>query len=62
LVEDSPVFNGMTADFKEKHINNTLNKRLATADDCAAAISFLLTQEHITGQAIHINGGQYFGA
>jgi 3-oxoacyl-[acyl-carrier protein] reductase len=62
LVEDSPVFNGMTADFREKHINNTLNKRLATADDCAAAINFLLTQEHITGQVIHINGGQYFGA
>lgn len=61
LVEGSPVFNGMTADFREKHINNTLNKKLATADDCAAAINFLLTQEHITGQVIHINGGQYFG-
>jgi 3-oxoacyl-[acyl-carrier protein] reductase len=61
LVEGSPVFNGMTPDFREKHINNTLNKRLATTDDCAAAINFLLTQEHITGQIIHINGGQYFG-
>lgn len=62
LVENSPVFKGMTDDFREKHINNTLNKRLATADDCAAAINFLLTQEHVTGQVIHINGGQYFGA
>ncbi len=62
LVEGSPVFNGMTTDFREKHINNTLNKRLAKPDDCAAAINFLLTQEHITGQVIHINGGQYFGA
>ena len=62
LVEDSVVYKGMTPDFREKHINNTLDKKLATADDCANTIHFLLTQEHITGQVIHINGGQYFGA
>ena len=62
LIEDSPVFNGMTTDFREKHINNTLNKRLASAEDCASAINFLVTQEHITGQVIHVNGGQYFGS
>jgi 3-oxoacyl-[acyl-carrier protein] reductase len=61
LIEDSPVFIGMTNNFREQHINNTLNKRLASADDCAKAIEFLLQQEHITGQVIHINGGQYFG-
>ncbi|HEX7414975.1 MAG TPA: SDR family oxidoreductase [Bacteroidia bacterium] len=61
LVEGTPVFNGMTSDFREKHINNTLDKKLATTDDCVNAIYFLLTQEHITGQVIHINGGHYFG-
>jgi 3-oxoacyl-[acyl-carrier protein] reductase len=62
LVENSTVYIGMTSDFREKHINNTLDKKLATVDDCANTINFLLTQEHITGQVIHINGGQYFGA
>lgn len=62
LVEDSVVYKGMSLDFREKHINNTLDKKLATADDCANTINFLLIQEHITGQVIHINGGQYFGA
>jgi 3-oxoacyl-[acyl-carrier protein] reductase len=61
LVEDSPVFNRMTPDFREKHINNTLNKKLASPHDCAEAIYFLLTQTHITGQVLHINGGQFFG-
>jgi 3-oxoacyl-[acyl-carrier protein] reductase len=61
LVEGSPVFNRMTPDFREKHLNNTLIQRLATPTDCAEAIYFLLTQQHITGQVIHINGGQYFG-
>jgi 3-oxoacyl-[acyl-carrier protein] reductase len=61
LIENSPVFNRMTQDFREKHISNTLDKKLATSDDCAEAIYFLLHQKHITGQTLHINGGQYFG-
>ena len=61
LIAHSPVYEGMTADFRERHIQNTLDKRLATADECAQSIHFLLKQEHITGQIIHINGGQYFG-
>jgi 3-oxoacyl-[acyl-carrier protein] reductase len=61
LVEGSPVFKRMTSDFKEKHLNATLNKRLLQPEECAETILFLLRNQHITGQIIHLNGGQYFG-
>lgn len=61
LIEGSPVFMRMTDDFKEKHLNNTLNKKLTSALDCAETMFFLLKQEQINGQIIHINGGQYYG-
>ena len=61
LISDSPVFERMTPDFRSKHLNATLNKRLLLPEECAHTIWFLLNQEHITGQIIHLNGGQYFG-
>lgn len=61
LVKGTPVHRRMTEDFKENHVKNTLLHRLATVEDCAEGIFFLFTQKQITGQLIHINGGQYFG-
>ena len=36
--------------------------RIATADDIAALAVFLLSREsaHITGQTLHVNGGEFF--
>ena len=61
LVKATPVHNRMTKDFRELHLKNTLLHQLATTKDCAEAIFFLFTQKQITGQTVHINGGQYFG-
>lgn len=61
LVKGTPVHKGMTEDFRENHLKNTLLQQLTTTKDCAEAIFFLLKQKQITGQLIHINGGQYFG-
>ncbi|MDP1974007.1 MAG: SDR family oxidoreductase, partial [Sediminibacterium sp.] len=61
LVKDTPVHKGMTPDVKEKHLKQTLLNQLTTASDCAEAIYFLFTQQQMTGQVVHINGGQYFG-
>lgn len=61
LVSNSPVFERMTPDFRAKHLNATLNKRLLLPEECADTAWFLINQDHITGQIIHLNGGQYFG-
>jgi 3-oxoacyl-[acyl-carrier protein] reductase len=60
LIEETPVYERMTLDFRQKHMNESLTKRLTTTADCADAIYFLYTQKQITGQVLHINGGQYF--
>lgn len=61
LVKDTPVDKGMSPDFRQKHLKQTLLQQLTTATDCAEAIYFLFTQQQMTGQVVHINGGQYFG-
>ncbi|HLD53051.1 MAG TPA: SDR family oxidoreductase [Sediminibacterium sp.] len=61
LVKDTPVDKGMTADFRAKHLKQTILNKLTTAADCAEAIYFLFSQKQMTGQVVHVNGGQYFG-
>ena len=61
LVKGTPVHKRMTPDFRDNHMKNTLLQQLATPIDCAEAIYFLYKQKQITGQLVHINGGQYFG-
>lgn len=61
LVKGTPVHKRMTPDFRENHLKQTLLQQLATTKDCAEAIYFLYTQKLVTGQLVHINGGQYFG-
>ena len=51
----------MTEDFKNKHISNTLNKRLITMDECIDGINFILKSKHYTGQILHLNGGMVYG-
>ena len=61
LVIDSKVYKGMTSDFKQNHINSTPLGKLADVEDILSAYLFLITNKHITGQIININGGQYNG-
>jgi nucleoside-diphosphate-sugar epimerase len=49
----------MTDDFINKHITTTPLKKLATIDDVCDVYIFLSQNNHITGQIININGGQY---
>lgn len=60
LVLDTPVYDEMTDDFLQNHINSTPLRKLATMDEICNAYIFLSENGHITGQTIHINGGQYF--
>lgn len=62
LIENSPVFDRMTPDFREKHLNATLTKKNTTALDCAKSILFLMESEQITGQILHVNGGMIYGS
>tara|TARA_Y100000310_G_scaffold322082_1_gene380641 strand:+ start:33 stop:707 length:675 start_codon:yes stop_codon:yes gene_type:complete len=61
LIKNSTVFNSMTEDFKNKHISNTLNKRLITMGECIDGINFILKSKHYTGQILHLNGGMVYG-
>ena len=61
LIKDSTVYNGMSEDFKQKHINNTLNKKLLEIDQCIHGIDFIIKNQHYTGQILHINGGMIYG-
>jgi 3-oxoacyl-[acyl-carrier protein] reductase len=61
LIQDSPVFDRMTDDFRAKHLNANLNQTLLTPDEVAQAVQFCLKQPQLTGQVLQLNGGQYFG-
>jgi 3-oxoacyl-[acyl-carrier protein] reductase len=61
LVKDSPVYNRMTQDFKERHINASLTKTLLTEKELTDMFITLISQKNLNGQIIHLNGGQYFG-
>lgn len=61
LVEDSPVFNQMTEEFRNSHLNTTPLKKFSSAADVSNAFLFLIENSSLTGQIIQINGGQVFG-
>lgn len=61
LIEDTPVFHAMTDDFRDRHMASTPLGRLATAEECAAAIEFLLSHPHLTGVVLNMDGGQSLG-
>lgn len=62
LIQDSPVFNRMTPDFREKHKNSMLSPSFLTPKDVAKAVGFIHSQDNFNGQIIHLNGGQHFGS
>jgi 3-oxoacyl-[acyl-carrier protein] reductase len=59
LIENSKVYNNMTDDFKQNHLNNIPLCRFTKVKDIIDAYLFLIQNQCITGQTIHINGGQY---
>jgi 3-oxoacyl-[acyl-carrier protein] reductase len=61
LVLGSKVYEGMTKDFIDNHLNTTPLNRLAHSEDIVEAYLFLIKNKHITGQVINVNGGQYTG-
>jgi 3-oxoacyl-[acyl-carrier protein] reductase len=60
LVEGTPVYEGMTEDFRENHREST-PLDLATPGEVADAVRFLVGHQRLTGVVMHMNGGQYFG-
>ena len=60
LVYDSKVYKGMTSDFRTNHLNDTLLKKFLSTNECSDSIMFLMNNNHITGEILQINGGQYF--
>ncbi|NCC21234.1 MAG: 3-oxoacyl-[acyl-carrier-protein] reductase [Alphaproteobacteria bacterium] len=55
----SPMTDALTDEQKDKINRNIALGRMGTADEVAAAVMFLATNEagYITGQTIHVNGG-----
>lgn len=62
LVEGSPVDQRMTADFRARHREASLLDRSLSMDECAAAVTFLISHPHMTGATLHLNGGEFLGA
>ena len=60
LVYDSKVYKGMTSDFRTNHLNDTLLNKFLSTNECSDSIMFLMKNNHITGEVLQINGGQYF--
>ena len=57
LIIDSTVYRTMTPDFRERHLNNALTKKLTTAAECAEAVYFMCMNKQITGQVLQVSGG-----
>ena len=61
LVKDSPVYNRMTQEFRERHVKASLTNTLLTEKELSDMFITLISQKNLNGQIIHLNGGQYFG-
>jgi 3-oxoacyl-[acyl-carrier protein] reductase len=57
LVEGSPVFEGMTPDFREKHRTRMFNKQFVKAANVVRVIDELLLNDNINRETIHLDGG-----
>jgi NAD(P)-dependent dehydrogenase (short-subunit alcohol dehydrogenase family) len=60
LIRDSPVFERMTDDFRARHLQNNIMGTLLKPKEVAEMIFVFTEQKQLTGQTIHLNGGQYF--
>jgi len=57
LIENSPVYNGMTEDFRAKHAGNMFNNEFIKVENVASVIAELLENVSINRSIIPINGG-----
>lgn len=57
---DTPMTAGLAPEWRAKALAETALGRIASADDIAATIVFLLTNAacHVTGQVLNVDGGQ----
>jgi 3-oxoacyl-[acyl-carrier protein] reductase len=60
---DTDMTKDLPETVKEIILNEIPLKSMGTADDVAAAVAFLASEDarYITGQFIHVNGGMYMG-
>jgi NAD(P)-dependent dehydrogenase (short-subunit alcohol dehydrogenase family) len=57
LIENSPVYNGMTEDFRARHADKMYNNEFIKVGDVASVIAELLENKAINRSIIPINGG-----
>jgi len=57
LVEDSPVFKGMTDDFRQKHASNMYNNSFVNVNDVSDVIRLLITNNSINKADFSVDGG-----
>jgi NAD(P)-dependent dehydrogenase (short-subunit alcohol dehydrogenase family) len=57
LVENSPVFNNMTPDFRQKHADRMINNEFIKASDVIIAIADLINNNTVNRTDIEIDGG-----
>ncbi|MDB5132554.1 MAG: Short chain dehydrogenase [Mucilaginibacter sp.] len=57
LIENSPVFNNMTPNFRKKHADRMFNNSFIKADDVITAVAELITNKSISRTDIEIDGG-----
>ncbi|WP_444541908.1 hypothetical protein [Amycolatopsis acidiphila] len=64
MIESTEFFRGtLTERRRDMLVANTRTKRAGTVDDAADLVGFLAGPGtgHLTGQAIHLNGGAHLG-
>jgi len=57
LVENSPVFNNMTEDFRQKHVQRMFNGEFVKVEDVVSAVAELINNQSINRTDIEIDGG-----
>lgn len=57
---DTPMTAGLAAEWRDRAVAETVLGRVATADDVATCVEFLLSAaaRHVTGQVLAVDGGQ----
>jgi len=61
LTSSTGMFDSMKASVRQRHIDSTYLRKLATPSDVARAVFFLASSsaDHVTGATLDVNGGEY---